>query len=309
MGKYILKRLLLMIPILLGITFIIFSIMNMIPGDTASVILGDNAPQEAREQLEEELGLNRPFLVRYGSYVLNALRGDFGQSYRTRANVFDEIFQRFPTTLKLASGAMLLAVLIGIPLGILSAVRQYSLLDALSSVTAMLLASVPAFWLGMLAILLFALKLRLLPSNGDDSLRHFILPVITLSLPGAAEILRLTRSTMLETIRQDYIRTARSKGVPEKKVIWKHALRNALLPVVTSMGMNFGASLGGAVIVETVFGMPGLGMLIVESIRQKDSPVVMAATLFLAVLFCLVMLVVDILYAYIDPRIKAKYQA
>ena len=308
MGKYILKRLLLMIPILLGITFIIFSIMNMIPGDTATTILGDNAPKEAREQLEEELGLNRPFLVRYGSYVVNALHGDFGQSYRTRANVFDEIFQRFPTTLKLASGAMVLAVLIGIPLGILSAVKQYSLVDALSSVSAMLLASVPAFWLGMLAILLFSLKLRWLPSNGNESFRHFILPVITLSLPGAAEILRLTRSTMLEVIRQDYIRTARAKGAAGRTIIWKHALKNALLPIITVAGMHFGALLGGSMITESVFAMSGVGTLAIEAIRSKDTPQVMASVLLLAVVFCFIMLLVDILYAFIDPRIRARYK-
>ena len=308
MGKYILKRLAMMIPIILGITFIIFSIMNMIPGDTATLILGDNAPQEAREQLEEELGLNQPFLLRYVNYVVDAVQGDFGDSYRTRTPVFEEIFQRFPTTLKLAAGAMLLAVLIGIPLGILSAVKQYSFLDALSSVSAMFLSSIPAFWLGLLSILLFSLKLGLLPSNGADTAASFVLPVVTLSLPGAAEILRLTRSTMLEVIRQDYIRTARAKGATERTIIWRHALKNALLPIITVAGMHFGALLGGSMITESVFAMPGVGTLAIEAIRSKDTPQVMASVLLMAVVFCFIMLLVDLLYAFIDPRIRARYK-
>lgn len=308
MAKYILKRLLMMIPIILGITFIIFTIMDMIPGDTATVILGDNAPQEAREQLEEELGLNRPFLVRYADYVVNALQGDFRDSYRTHMPVFDEIFQRFPTTLKLAVGAMLLAVALGVPLGIISAVKQYSLTDALSSVGAMLLASVPAFWLGLLSMLLFSLKLGWLPSNGADSAKSFILPIITLSLPGAAEILRLTRSTMLEVIRQDYIRTAQAKGATERTIIWRHALKNALLPIITVAGMHFGALLGGSMITESVFAMPGVGTLAIDAIRSKDTPQVMASVLLLAVVFCVIMLLVDLLYAFIDPRIRARYK-
>lgn len=308
MGKYILKRLVMMIPIILGITFIIFSIMNMIPGDTATLILGDNAPQEAREQLEEELGLSQPFLLRYVNYVADAVQGDFGDSYRTRTPVFEEIFQRFPTTLKLAAGAMLLAVLIGIPLGIISAVKQYSLLDALSSVSAMFLSSIPAFWLGLLSILLFSLKLGLLPSNGADTAASFVLPVVTLSLPGAAEILRLTRSTMLEVIRQDYIRTARAKGATERTIIWRHALKNALLPIITVAGMHFGALLGGSMITESVFAMPGVGTLAIEAIRSKDTPQVMASVLLMAVVFCFIMLLVDLLYAFIDPRIRARYK-
>lgn len=308
MGKYILKRLAMMIPIILGITFIIFSIMNMIPGDTATLILGDNAPQEAREQLEEELGLNQPFLLRYVNYVVDAVQGDFGDSYRTRTPVFEEIFQRFPTTLKLAAGAMLLAVLIGIPLGIISAVKQYSFLDALSSVSAMFLSSIPAFWLGLLSILLFSLKLGLLPSNGADTAASFVLPVVTLSLPGAAEILRLTRSTMLEVIRQDYIRTARAKGATERTIIWRHALKNALLPIITVAGMHFGALLGGSMITESVFAMPGVGTLAIEAIRSKDTPQVMASVLLMAVVFCFIMLLVDLLYAFIDPRIRARYK-
>lgn len=285
MGKYVIKRLLLLIPILLGVSFIIFTIMNMIPGDVASLVLGDNAPLSARQELTRELGLDKPFWLRYVDYVWNAVHGNFGLSYRTRTPVFTEIFSRFPTTMKLAAGAMLLSVAIGVPLGILSAVKQYSALDVINSVTAMFFSSIPAFWLGLLSIL----------------------PIVTLALPGAAEILRLTRSTMLEVIRQDYIRTARAKGASSMVVIWKHALKNALLPVITVAGMHFGALLGGSVITESVFAMPGVGTLAIDAIRSKDTPQVMAAVLMLAALFCIIMLIVDLLYAFIDPRIRSRY--
>ena len=202
---------------------------------------------------------------------------------------------------------MLLAVLLGVPLGILSAVKQYSFLDVLNSVVAMFLSAIPAFWLGLLSILLFALKLRLLPSDGADTASAFILPIVTLALPGAAELLRLTRSTMLEIIRQDYIRTARAKGASERIVIWRHALRNATLPIITVAGMYFGSLLGGSVITESVFSMPGLGSLTITAIRSKDIPQVMACVLLMAALFCLIMLLVDLLYAFLDPRIRARY--
>ena len=202
---------------------------------------------------------------------------------------------------------MLLAVRLGVPLGILSAVKQYSFLDVLNSVVAMFLSAIPAFWLGLLSILLFALKLRLLPSDGADTASAFILPIVTLALPGAAELLRLTRSTMLEIIRQDYIRTARAKGASERIVIWRHALRNATLPIITVAGMYFGSLLGGSVITESVFSMPGVGSLTITAIRSKDIPQVMACVLLMAALFCLIMLLVDLLYAFLDPRIRARY--
>ena len=307
MAKYVIKRLVLLIPVMLGVAFIIFSIMNFIPGDPASLILGESAPAEAREQLNEELGMNDPFIVRFADYIWDALHGDFGESWRTREPVFEEIFARIPTTIYLAAGAMLLAVLLGVPLGILSAVKQYSFLDVLNSVVAMFLSAIPAFWLGLLSILLFALKLRLLPSDGADTASAFILPIVTLALPGAAELLRLTRSTMLEIIRQDYIRTARAKGASERIVIWRHALRNATLPIITVAGMYFGSMLGGSVITESVFSMPGVGSLTITAIRSKDIPQVMACVLLMAALFCLIMLLVDLLYAFLDPRIRARY--
>lgn len=307
MHKYVGRRLILLIPILLGVTFIVFSIMALTPGDPARLILGQNAPQDAVDQLNHELGFDRPFLVRYVNYIKNAVQGDFGKSYRTDRPVFEEIFSRFPTTLKLAISGVMVAIMIGIPLGILSAVKQYSAMDLISTVSAMFMAAIPGFWLALMLILLFSLKLGLLPSNGIGSIKHYIMPTITLSLVSAAGLLRLTRTTMLETIRQDYIRTARSKGAEERIVIWKHALKNALLPVITVVGMNFGALLGGTILIEHVFAMPGLGTLVITAIRMKDVPQVMAAVLFLATLFCVIMLAVDILYAYIDPRIKARY--
>lgn len=309
MYKYVIKRLLFTIPVLFGAIFLVFTIMHLTPGDPGRLILGITAKQADIDALNHQLGVDQPFFVQFFDYMKNMLtQFDFGTSYRTGLPVFDEILARFPATFWLALWSMILSSVVGIALGIVSAVKQYSALDNILTTLAMLLSAIPGFWLGLMLMLIFALQLGLLPSSGITSWTGYILPVLTLSLGGAATQMRLTRSTMLETVRQDYIRTAKSKGAPEKIVIWKHALKNALLPVVTAMGMNFGASLGGAVIIETVFGVPGLGMLIVNSIRQKDTPTVMAATLFLAVLFCLVMLVVDILYAYIDPRIKAKYQ-
>lgn len=309
MYKYVIKRLLFTIPVLFGAVFLVFTIMYMTPGDPGRLILGITAKQADIDALNHSLGVDQPFFVQFFNYMKNMLTSfDFGDSYRTGQPVFNEILARFPTTFWLALWTMIISAVIGIALGIISAVKQYSVLDNVLTTLAMLLSAIPGFWLGLMLMLIFALQLGLLPSSGVADWTGYILPVLTLSLGGAATQMRLTRSTMLETIRADYIRTARSKGAPEKVVISKHALKNALLPVITAMGMNFGASLGGAVIIETVFGVPGLGMLIVNSIRQKDTPTVMAATLFLAVLFCLVMLVVDILYAYIDPRIKAKYQ-
>lgn len=307
MYKYVLKRLALLIPIILGVTFIVFSIMSLTPGDPGRLILGTSAPQEAIDQLNHELGFDEPFLIRYLDYVKNAVQGNFGNSYRTNKPVFDEIFSRFPTTLKLAILGVLTSIIIGIPIGILSAVKQYSKLDIISTTAAMLMASVPGFWLGLMLIILFSLKLGWLPSNGIGSIANYILPTITLALPSAANIIRLTRSTMLETIRQDYIRTARSKGATEKTVIWKHALRNALLPVITVIGMDFGALLGGTILIESIFSIPGLGMLMLTAIRMKDIPQVMAAVLFLASLFCIIMLLVDLVYAYIDPRLRSQY--
>ena len=306
MLKYILKRILLLIPVLLGVSFIVFTIMSFTPGDPATNILGPNATKEAIQELNEELGYYDPFFKRYFDYVVDAVQGDFGESYRTGEPVFGEIFSRFPTTIKLAVAAIILAVVIGIPIGMLSAIKQYSIFDVISTVISMFMTSVPQFWLALMGILLFSVHWHILPSTGLDYWQSYIMPVFTLCLPCAANIIRLTRSSMLETIRQDYIRTARAKGLPERIVIWKHAFRNALLPVITVIGINFGYQLGGAVLIEAIFGIPGVGMLTVNSIRQKDIPQTTASILFLALIYVVIMLVVDVLYAYIDPRLKSK---
>lgn len=309
MGKYILKRVLYMIPVLLGVAFLVFTILSLTPGDPGSIILGITAKPEDIASLNHQFGYDKPFLIRFFNYIGDIIfHHSLGISYVSRQPVINDIVARFPNTLLLAVFSMLLEALIGITLGIISAVKQYSAVDRVLVVVALVFASIPGFWLGLMLLLLFALKLRWLPSFGAESLKSFILPTLTVTLTGAASTMRLTRASMLETIRQEYIRTARAKGASERVVIWKHALRNALIPVVTALGTGFGASLGGAIIAETVFAMPGMGTLLTGAIRQKDVPVVMGATLFLAVLFSIVILLVDILYAFIDPRIKAKYR-
>tara|TARA_Y100001933_G_scaffold242153_1_gene269581 strand:+ start:233 stop:1129 length:897 start_codon:yes stop_codon:yes gene_type:complete len=297
-----------LIPVLLGVTFIVFSIMYMTPGDPAQLILGESAPPEAVAELRADMGLEDPFIVQYGRFVVNAVQGDFGKSYTTKRDVFSEIFARFPNTLKLAGVGVLLAIAIGIPVGIISATRQYSFIDSASMIGALLGVSMPNFWLGLMLILFFSVNLGWLPSSGSETFKHMILPAITLGTGAAAIITRMTRSSMLEVIRQDFIRTARAKGVAEKKVINKHALKNALIPVITVVGLQFGYLLGGAVLTETVFSWPGVGRLLVEAIRQKDTPTVLASVVFMATTFSFVNLLVDVLYAYVDPRIKSQYQ-
>lgn len=308
MHKYVLKRILLLIPVLLGVSLLVFAIMSLTPGDPAQLILGENAPKEAVLKLREEMGLNDPFFMQYFRFVKNAIMGDFGRSYTTGREVFGEIFARFPNTLVLAVIGIIISVCIGIPIGIISATRQYSFLDSFSMVIALLGVSMPVFWLGLMLILTFSVKLGWLPSGGFDGFKSIILPAVTLGVGSAAIITRMTRSSMLEVIRQDYIRTARAKGVAEKVVINKHALKNALIPIITVVGLQFGHLLGGAVLTESVYSWPGVGRLMVDAIRQKDTPTVLAAVVFLAAAFSVVNLLVDILYAYVDPRIKSQYK-
>ncbi len=308
MHKYVLKRVLLLIPVLLGVSLLVFAIMSLTPGDPAQLILGENAPKAAVLKLREEMGLNDPFFMQYFRFVKNAIMGDFGRSYTTGREVFGEIFARFPNTLILAVIGIIISVCIGIPIGIISATRQYSFLDSFSMVIALLGVSMPVFWLGLMLILTFSVKLGWLPSGGYNGLSSIILPAVTLGVGSAAIITRMTRSSMLEVIRQDYIRTARAKGVSEKVVINKHALKNALIPIITVAGLQFGYLLGGAVLTESVYSWPGVGRLMVDAIRQKDTPTVLAAVVFLATAFSVVNLLVDILYAYVDPRIKSQYK-
>ena len=309
MYRYVLKRLVMMIPVLFGISFFLFIIMDLAPGNTVVNILGENATQEAVDELTKEMGLDQPVLVRYVKYMLGVVQGDFGTSYRTQQPVFNEIVSRFPATVKLAVGGVLLMILLGLPIGIISAVKQYSIIDNGSLLMALLCTSMPGFWLGMMLMLLFSLRLGWLPASYESpgSIESFILPCITVMASLMASLVRMTRSNMLEVLKQDYIQMARAKGASEKQIIWRHALRNALLPIVTIIGLNFSSLLGGTMIIESVFSIPGLGSLMITSIRQKDTPVVMAAGLFLAVMGSCINLLVDVLYAYIDPRLKSQY--
>lgn len=288
MLKYISKRIIYLIPVLIGIVFLVFTIMYFSPGDPAKLILGDRAPEEQVAALRHELGLDLPYYQQLFNYIKNAIHGDFGNSYQLRMPVWDIIKLRFPLTLQLTTFTMLIAVLIGVPVGILSAVKQYSVIDAFSVIFALLMASIPAFWLGMLLMLLFSLNLGWLPSSGYEGVKWLILPSITLGFINCATIMRMTRSSMLEVVRQDFIRTARAKGATEKRVVFRHALKNAIIPVITVVGTAFGSSLGGAVVTETVFGLPGMGTQIITAIRQKDNPVVLASVIVIALAFSLV---------------------
>lgn len=308
MVKYILQRLGMMVIVVLGISFIVFTIMNLTPGNAAQLILGQSASPEQVAKLEAELGLNEPFFVRYFEYIVDMFQGEFGNSYQTKLPVFEEILSRFPTTLTLAAVAMFFATLIGVPVGVISAVRQYSFVDAVSTVAALIFASIPSFVLGLVLMLVFALNLHWLPATGLHDITGYILPAVTLSTGTMATLVRMTRSTMLEVLKQDYIRTARAKGAEEKSVILKHSLRNALLPIITVIGVDFGYLLAGTVVIESVFAISGIGSLLITSIRMKDTPVVMAAIMFVTIAYSLVNLLVDIIYAYIDPRIKSQYE-
>ncbi len=308
MLKYIMKRLLLLIPILFGVTFIIFAVMEFTPGDPAIRILGSDAEQAAVEQLRHQLGLDKPFLLRFFNYVGNVIfKFDFGNSWRTNQPVFRDLLPRIPTTIRLAIFGVTFATLFGIPLGVFSAVKQNSFGDNIARVLATVFVSMPSFWFAMLLILLFALKLSWLPAVDDQTWKSYVMPVMALALPAGCRIMRMTRSTMLESIREDYVRTAKAKGVPNRHVIYRHALQNALLPVINEVGATFKSQLGGSVVIESVFALPGLGSLTVLSIKSKDTPSLLACVTLIALLGALIMLAVDIIYAYIDPRIKAKY--
>lgn len=305
MLHYVVKRSLMLIPVIIGISFIVFSIMNLTE-DPAIIILGEYATEEAVNQLREEMGLNKNFFIRYGTFLAKAVTGNFGNSYTSGLSVTEEVANRFPTTLKLTLFAISLSILIGVPAGIISAVKQYTLIDSASMIAALLLTSIPGFWLGLILMLVFSLKLNLLPTTGVGTFAHYILPAITLAALTMATLIRMTRSTMLEVIRQDFIRTAKAKGADQNRIVFKHALPNALLPVITVIGINFSILIGGAVIVESVFAIPGLGTLVVNAVKLKDAPVVLAAVMLIALIGGVINLIVDILYGFIDPRLKAQ---
>lgn len=305
LSVYIIRRLLQMIPVLLGVVFLVFSMLHIVPGDPAMIMAGEQASPVALERMRERLGLNDPLPVQYVRYLGNALRGDLGESVRNNRSVAEEIFRsRYWITLQLATMSILLAVFIGIIAGIISAVWRHSLFDTAIMLIALFGLSMPSFWLGIMLIFWFSVQLFWLPAAGWGTLPQTVLPVITLGTAGAAVIARMTRSSMLEVINQDYIRTARAKGVRESVVITRHALRNALIPVVTVVGLQFGFFLGGSVLTETVFAINGLGRLMVSAINSRDFPVVQGAVLVESVSFMAVNLIVDITYRFLNKRIE-----
>ncbi len=308
MAKYIFKRLLLMIPIMIGVIWLIFSMLYLTPGSPAAYMMGDGASEEAIAELETELGLDQPYLVRFGKFLKDfLLHGDLGISYTTKLPVLDMIKAAYPNTLVLASVSILFSAFVGISIGIISAVRQYSWVDNLSMSVLIVLISMPTFWLGLLLILLFSLRLKWLPSSGLGSMAQLILPTLTISASNIASIARMTRSSMLEVIRSDYIVTARAKGQSEWKIVMHHALRNALLPVIATIGLSFGMLLGGSIVTESIFSISGLGKLLIEAIKARNYPVVQGGVLCIAIVFCFINLIVDLIYAFVDPRVKSQY--
>ncbi len=332
MKWYITKRLLMLIPVLLGTSIIVFSLIHLTPGDPARTIAGEHASAETIQKIREKYGLDKPLYVQYFIWLKDALRGDLGKSIVSHESVTKEIFDRFPNTFELTLVAMLFAIGVGVFAGIISASRQYSLLDYTVMGIAIFGVSMPIFWLGIMLMMIFGVYLRWLPIGGRISmmvsikritgfyiidsiitgnmeallstLRHLILPSIALGTIPMATIARVTRSSMLEVLRQDFIRTERAKGLPERLVIYKHAVRNALIPVVTVIGLNFGLLLAGAILTETVFSWPGIGRYIINAVKMRDYPAVQGCVLFFAFLFVIVNLLTDILYIYIDPRIR-----
>jgi peptide/nickel transport system permease protein len=328
---YVVRRLLIAVPILLGITAIVFLMLHTAGGDPAVIMLGPRASDESLAELRHELKLDRSLPVQYVDFLGKAVRGDFGDSYRSRQPVADEVFNRFPATIELAVAAMLIGTVIGIAAGVVSATRRNSIIDLGSTLGSLIGVSVPTFWLGIIMIVIFGVELKWLPISGrvdsrigadpsvrfvvlsslvhgdwpilKDALKHLILPAFTLAAWPAAIIARMTRTSLIEALNQDYIRTARAKGLTERAVIWRHAVRNALLPVVTVAGLEFGGLLAGAVVTEQVFSWPGIGKLTIDSITNRDYQIVQGVVILIGVIFIVINLLVDLLYAWLDPRI------
>ncbi|MGM0829913.1 MAG: nickel ABC transporter permease [Bacillota bacterium] len=311
MAALITRRFFELLLLLIGISFLVFGSMHIAPGDPASIIGGPTASESDIAAIRDNLGLNDPFLIQYWDYLKGVFQGDFGYSYQTKQSVSEAIAVRFPNTLNLAIASMIVAVVIGLIAGIISALKQNSWLDVSSTVVALAGISIPNFWLGTILILVFAVNLQVLPVGGLDApfwtiegMKQLILPAITLGTGSAAMIARMSRSSMLEVIRADYIRTARAKGLKEKTIIWIHALKNSMIPVITVIGLNFGFLLGGTIITEQVFAINGVGRLMIDAIAARDFPMVQGSVLLVATLFVLVNLLVDIIYVFIDPRIS-----
>ena len=304
MPGYIQRRLLLLVPVVWGVVTVVFSFIHLVPGDPVLAMVGENAQPADIARLRQQLGLNDPLHVQYFRYLTKLVRGDLGDSLHTGKPVLKTIIQRYPATIELALASLLLALIISIPLGVLSATKRNSPVDHFSMVLALLGISMPNFWLGPLLIILFSIKLNLLPVSGSGGLSHLILPAITLGTAMTALLTRMVRASMLEVMGQDYIRTARAKGLPERVVIYKHALKNALIPVVTIVGLQFGTLLTGAIITETIFAWPGLGRLTIQSISRRDYPLVQGCILMISLTYILVNLATDLFYTVLDPRIR-----
>lgn len=297
-----------LIPVVIGVSIIVFLLMQMTPGDPAQIILGPQAGEEDVQNLREQMGLNDPLIVQYFRFLLGIATFDFGTSIQDGQPVLQQILSHFPATIKLTLAAMVVALLIGIPIGIISSTKQYSFFDNVSTLGGLVGFSMPNYWLSMMLILLFSVQLGWLPVSGYGGLIFLVLPAISLGTQTAAVFLRMTRSSMLEVLHSDYIRTARAKGITERKVVYAHALRNALIPIITVVGLQVGALLEGAILTEAVFAWPGIGRFMIDAINAKDFPVVQGSVVFIAFVFVFVNLLVDILYAYVDPRIKAQYK-
>ncbi len=333
MGKFILRRLLLLIPILLGLTVIIFLFIRLLPGDPASAILGERATPESLQRVREALGLDRPLFEQYWEYVSGVVRGDLGTSFLTNRDVVDDFLQRFPATVELSVAAMVFALSIGIPLGMLTAKRRGTWIDQVGTAVSLIGISIPIFFLGLMLKWLFAIQFPILPDSGRidlieysiprltnlmtvdallagewggfmDALRHLILPGIALGTIPLAVVMRITRASVIDVLNEDYVRTALAKGLMRRDVVVRHALRNALIPAITVIGTSFAALLGGAVVTETVFTIPGMGRLVVQSIGRRDYPIIQGAVMTIAITYVLVNLLVDILYIYADPRVR-----
>ena len=307
MGRYIRNRLLWMIPVLIGVAVMIFSIMYFVPGDPAAIILGKEAEEWEILALRQQMGLEDPFLVQLGRFLWDALHLNFGESYFTGIPVIKEIAARMPRTTMLGFLSMFFTMLVGVPLGIYAATHRGQLGDSLVMALALVGVSFPAFWMALMLVLVFSLRLHWFPATGIGSWKNYVLPVLASTISGVGTQARLARSSMLEVIRSDYITTARSKGLKEREVIYKHALPNALLPILTSAGSRLAHIFGGSTIIETVFSIPGIGTYMINAVNNRDYPIVRASVLVLAILFSLVMLLVDLAYAFVDPRIKARY--
>ena len=307
MLKYVVKRILMIIPVVLAVSFIVFFIMDFVPSDPAVTVLGDGATEEQLDYYRETHGLTDPLIIRYVRYMEGIVQGDLGTSYAQNRPVWDIFFEKFPNTFKLAVASVVVTVLLSIPLGILAAVKNNTWVDTVCSTFSFVGLAMPNFWLGLLLIMLFSVNLHLLPSTGAVGVKSLILPAITCGTGNMAALTRITRSSMLDVLRQDYLRTARAKGQSEGKIITRHAFKNAQIPVVTQIGIQMSTLLGGAVLTERVFAWPGVGAFLVDSIQKSDFEVVTGFVIMLAIFVSIILLLVDVVYAFLDPRIKAQY--